>query len=94
MVLSLANLRRWLVRAVAGDGRIYAVESPSLIAGASRAWTGSPLVCTSGRRTIAAVALLRLLASDGAVTCRPITCWLAQQAGSVSWRMTATNYLG
>jgi uncharacterized protein (TIGR02679 family) len=103
VVLSLANLRRWPVRAVAGDGRIYAVENPSLIAEASSGWTGPPLVCTSGRPTVAAVTLLRQLASDGAViyqhadfdpTGLAITGWLAQRAGSVPWRMTATDYLG
>lgn len=103
VVLSLSNLRRWPVRAVAGDGRIYAVENPSVIAEASSGWTGPPLVCTSGRPTIAAVTLLRQLASDGAViyqhadfdpTGLAITGWLAQRAGSVPWRMTATDYLG
>ena len=103
VVLSLSNLRRWPVRAVAGDGRIYAVENPSLIAEASSGWTGPPLVCTSGRPTIAAVTLLRQLASDGAViyqhadfdpTGLAITGWLAQRAGSVPWRMTATDYVG
>ena len=103
VVLSLSNLRRWPVRAVAGDGRIYAVENPSLIAEASSGWTGPPLVCTSGRPTIAAVTLLRQLASDGAViyqhadfdpTGLAITGWLAERAGSVPWRMTATDYLG
>jgi uncharacterized protein (TIGR02679 family) len=103
VVLTLANLRRWPVRAVAGDRRIYAVENPSLIAEASSGWAGPPLVCTSGRPTIAAVTLLRQLASDGAViyqhadfdpTGVAITGWLAQRAGSVPWRMTATDYIG
>jgi uncharacterized protein (TIGR02679 family) len=103
VVLSLANLRRWPVRAVAGDGRIYAVENPSLVAEASSGWTGPPLVCTSGRPTIAAVTLLRQLASDGAVVYQhadfdptgvAITGWLAQRAGSVPWRMTAADYVG
>ena len=42
VVLSLSNLRRWPVRAVAGDGRIYAVENPSLIAEASSGCDWSP----------------------------------------------------
>jgi hypothetical protein len=33
----LANLRRWPVKAVAGDRQIYAVENPSLIAEAAPA---------------------------------------------------------
>ena len=41
VVLSLANLRRWPVTAVAGDGRIYAVENPSLVVEASRGWTAT-----------------------------------------------------
>jgi uncharacterized protein (TIGR02679 family) len=103
VVLSLSNLRHWPVGPVAGDGRVYAVENPSLIAEASSGWTGPPLVCTSGRPTIAVVTLLRQLASDGAFiyqhadfdpTGLAITGWLAQQAGSVPWRMTATDYLG
>ena len=102
VVLTLANLRHWPVKAVAGDGPIYAVENPSLIAEASSGWTGPPLVCTSGRPTIAAVTLLRQLASDGAVirqhadfdpTGVAITGWLAQRAGSVPWRMTAIDYV-
>jgi uncharacterized protein (TIGR02679 family) len=99
VVLSLANLRHWPVRAWAG----YAVENPSLIAEASPGWTGPPLVCTSGRPTIAAVTLLRQLASDGASiyqhadfdpTGLAITGWLVQRTGSIPWKMTATDYLG
>ena len=102
VVLSLANLRLWPVRAVAADERIYAVENPSLLAEASSGWTGPPLVCTSGRPTIAAVTLLRQLASGGAVVYQhadfdpaglAITGWLAQRAGSIPWKMTAADYL-
>jgi uncharacterized protein (TIGR02679 family) len=102
IVLSLANLRRWPVRPLPGNGRVYVVENPSLIAEASTSWSGPPLVCSSGRPTIAAVTLLRQLASDGAVvyqhadfdpTGLAITGWLAQRAGSVPWKMTAGDYL-
>jgi hypothetical protein len=73
------------------------------IAEASSGWTGPPLVCTSGRPTIAAATLLRRLASDGAViyqhadfdpTGLALTGWLAERAGGVAWRMTATDHLG
>ena len=103
VVLSLANLRRWPVPPVVAGGRVYAVENPSLIAEASPDWTGPPLVCTSGRPTIAAVTLLRQLASGGAIvyqhadfdpTGLAITGWLAQRAGTLPWKMAAADYLG
>lgn len=102
-VLSLANLRRWPLTPLASSGRIYAVENPSLVAEASNGWSGPPLVCTSGRPTIAVVTLLRQLGSEGAVVYQhadfdptgvAISGWLAERAGSVPWKMTAADYVG
>jgi uncharacterized protein (TIGR02679 family) len=102
LVLSLSNLRRWPVPPVAREGCVYVVENPSLIAQASSGWTGPPLVCTSGRPTIAVVTLIRQLTAGGATayqhadfdpTGLAITTWLAQRSGTVPWRMNAGDYL-
>lgn len=102
VVLSLANLRRWPVDAVASSSRIYVVENPSLIAEASSRRRAPPLVCTSGRPTIAAVTLLRQLTAGGAAayqhadfdpTGLAITAWLAERAGTVPWKMSSSDYL-
>lgn len=65
-------------------------------------WTGPPLVCSSGRPTVAVVTLLRQLGAGGARLFQhadfdpaglPITAWLAEHAGTTPWRMTAADYL-
>jgi uncharacterized protein (TIGR02679 family) len=101
-VLSLAQLRRWPVPPAPTDGCVHVVENPSIIAEASPAWDGPPLVCSSGRPTIAAVTLIRHLAAAGATvyqhadfdpTGLAITAWLAGRTGCVPWKMTAAEYL-
>jgi uncharacterized protein (TIGR02679 family) len=101
-VLSLAQLRRWPLPPAPGDGPVYVVENPSMIAEASPAWDGPPLVCSSGRPTIATVTLIRQLAGAGATvyqhadfdpTGLAITAWLADRTGCVPWKMTAADYL-
>jgi uncharacterized protein (TIGR02679 family) len=102
VVLSLANLRRWPVRPLAPGACAVTFENPSLIAEAAGDWTGPPLVCSSGRPTVAVVTLLRQLGAGGATlyqhadfdtTGLAITAWLAQRAGTVPWRMTSGDYL-
>jgi uncharacterized protein (TIGR02679 family) len=103
VVLSLANLRRWPLRPLPSDARLYVVENPSLLSeAAARWWDGPPLVCSSGRPSVATTTLLRQLTRDGATALQhadfdpaglAITQWLAQQAGTVPWRMTAVEYL-
>jgi uncharacterized protein (TIGR02679 family) len=104
VVLSLANLRRWPVRPLPGGAALFVVENPSLLAEAVNrpgGWQGPPIVCSSGRPTIATVTLLRQLGADGA-TCYQhadldpsglaITGWLAQRAGTTPWKMDASDY--
>ena len=101
-VVTLAQLRRWPMNALDRSGLIYVVENPSLISdAASGGWTGPPIVCSSGRPSVAVVTLIRQLGADGAA-CRQhadfdgaglgITAWLADRAGTTPWLMTADAY--
>lgn len=101
-VVTLAQLRRWPMSALDRSELIYVVENPSLISdAASRGWTGPPIICSSGRPSVAVVALIRQLGAGGAV-CRQhadfdaaglgITAWLADRAGTTPWLMTADAY--
>ncbi|HEX3426970.1 MAG TPA: TIGR02679 family protein, partial [Acidimicrobiales bacterium] len=102
-VLTLSQLRRWPVPAAPAGGTVIVVENPSLLReAASGGWRGPPLVCSSGRPTIAVVTLLRQLSARGAtvrqhadfdVAGLAITAWLADRAGTIPWRMTAADYL-
>jgi len=101
-VLTLAQLRRWPVAPLPDEPATYVVENPSLVAEAARTgWSGPPLVCSSGRPTVAVVTLLRQLAAAGArcfqhadfdATGIAITTWLAERAGTTPWRMTTDAY--
>jgi len=104
VVLSLANLRRWPLPALPAGAAVFVFENPSLIAAATAGgWSGPPLVCSSGRPSVAVVTLLRQLGAGGASlyqhadfdpTGLAITGWLAERAGTVPWRMTGGDYLG
>ncbi|HLI44940.1 MAG TPA: TIGR02679 family protein [Acidimicrobiales bacterium] len=103
LVLTLANLRRWPRPPLAPGERAFVVENPSLLAEAAAAGVlGPPLICSSGRPTIAVVTLLRQLGAAGARLYQhadfdpagvAITTWLQQHAGTTPWRMTAADYL-
>lgn len=103
VVLTLATLRRWPVKPLGRSARLYVVENPSVIsAAAARRWAGPPIVCSSGRPSVATVTLIRQLTGAGAQALQhadfdpaglSITAWLARQAGTVPWRMTADDYL-
>lgn len=102
VVLSLSNLRRWPLPARPAGSHLFVVENPSLVTEAARVGLGSPLVCSSGRPTIATVTLLRQLGAHGATLHQhadfdpaglSITAWLAERAGTVPWRMTSADYL-
>ena len=103
VVLSLSNLRRWPVPALPPGACAFVFENPSLIAeAAARRWSGPPLVCSSGRPTVAVVTLLRQLGAAGATLYQhadfdpaglAITSWLAERAGTTPWRMAATDYV-
>ena len=81
---------------------LYVVENPSVISdAASGGWTGPPIICSSGRPSVAVVTLIRRLGAEGAA-CRQhadfdgaglaITAWLADRAGTTPWLMTADAY--
>lgn len=102
VVLTLAQIRRWPLPALPSDAVVYVVENPSLLAAAARrGWRAPPLVCSSGRPTVAVVALLRQLLAGGATARQhadfdaagvAITQWLADRVGTVPWQMTAKVY--
>lgn len=101
-VLTYAMLRRWPRPPLPPEVSAYVVENPTLIADAvARGWSGPPLICSSGRPTMAVVALIRQLAADGATVRQhadfdpaglAITQWLAERAGTTPWRMTCADY--
>jgi uncharacterized protein (TIGR02679 family) len=102
-VVTLAQLRRWPIAALGRPGVAYVVENPSLLSdAASNGWDGPPIVCSSGRPSVAVVTLIRQLGAAGA-PCRQhadfdvaglgITAWLADRAGTIPWSMTAGAYL-
>jgi uncharacterized protein (TIGR02679 family) len=103
VVLTLSQLRRWPLAPLPTDHFAYVVENPSLVAEAAGVgWNGPPLLCSSGRPTVAVVTLVRQLASRGGVVLQhadfdpvglAITGWLAERAGTIPWRMTASDYL-
>lgn len=103
VVLSLSNLRRWPVPPLAPGSCAFVFENPSLIAeAAARGWSGPPLVCSSGRPTVAVVTLLRQLGAAGATLYQhadfdpaglAITSWLAERAGTMPWRMAGSDYV-
>ena len=101
--LTLAQLRRWPITAMAAGDRVFVVENPSILAAAMRrGWRGPTLVCSSGHPTFAVVTLLRQLMADGCVCFQhadfdpagiTITRWLASRAGTTPWHMAAHDYL-
>jgi uncharacterized protein (TIGR02679 family) len=103
VVLSLANLRRWPRPALAATSKAFVVENPSLVAEAAAAgWSGPPLICSSGRPTVAVVTLVRQLGAAGAAVFQhadfdpaglAITAWLAERAATTPWQMSRAAYL-
>jgi uncharacterized protein (TIGR02679 family) len=102
-VLTLAQLRRRPFPPLPAGNVAFVVENPALVSEAAAvAWSGPPLVCSSGRPSIAVVTLLRQLGAGGAVLAQhadfdagglSITNWLADRAGTTPWRMEAADYL-
>jgi uncharacterized protein (TIGR02679 family) len=103
VVLTLSQLRRWPVDPLPAGGAAFVVENPSLVAeAAGRGWGGPPLLCSSGRPTIAVITLVRQLRAAGGEVYQHadfdpaglgITAWLGQRAGTIPWRMGAADYL-
>ncbi|MGH9000121.1 MAG: TIGR02679 family protein [Acidimicrobiia bacterium] len=102
VALTLAQLRRWPLAALPASTVVYVVENPSLLTeAASRRWSGPPIVCSSGRPTLATVLLLRQLGTQGATLVQHadfdvaglgITSWLAERVGTRPWRMSERHY--
>jgi uncharacterized protein (TIGR02679 family) len=101
-VLTLAQVRRWPLAPLDASEVSYVVENPSLLSHAAASkWAGPPIICSSGRPSVAVVTLIRQLGAGGSI-CRQhadfdaaglgITAWLAERAGSVPWLMTADAY--
>lgn len=100
LVLTLSQLQRWPIDVLDPKGSAYVIENPALIAtAAARRWNGPPIVCSSGRPSVAVVTLLRQLGpplyqhADFDVAGVEITAWLTEHAGSIPWRMTSSIYL-
>lgn len=105
VVLTLAQLRRWPRTGLGSGAIVHVVENPSIVAEAVRGWRAGarPLVCSSGRPSVAVVTLLRQLGANGATMRQHadfdaagtgITAWLADRAGTTPWRMNADDYAG
>lgn len=102
-VVSLAQLRRWPLEPLGAGEVAYVVENPSLLTeAAARGWCGAPIVCSSGRPTVAVVTLLRQLGASGArlrqhadldAAGLGITAWLSDRAGTTAWHMDRSDYL-
>ena len=101
-VVTLAQLRRWPLAPLHVSEVTFVVENPSLLSyAAAEKWTGAPIICSSGRPTLAVVTLIRQLSAGGS-TCRQhadfdatglgITAWMAERAGTTPWLMTADAY--
>jgi uncharacterized protein (TIGR02679 family) len=104
VVLTLSTLYRWPRPALPRASCVYVFENPSVIAEAARRrWSGPPLICSSGRPTVAVVTLLRQLGGAGATlyqhadldpTGLAITDWLRERAGTTPWQMDGTGSNG
>lgn len=102
VTLTLSSLRRWPRPALPAGSAAYVFENPSVLAEAQRRrWRGPPLVCSSGRPTVATTVLLRQLGASGARLLQhadfdpagiAITAWLANRAGTTPWEMTRDAY--
>lgn len=102
VVLTLSQLRRWPLEPLPATACAYVVENPSLLGqAAALAWDGPPIICTSGRPTVAVVTLLRQLGGRSASLHQhadfdpvglAVTTWLAERAGTKPWMMGVAEY--
>jgi uncharacterized protein (TIGR02679 family) len=101
-VLTLSQLLRWPIPPLDASAVVYVVENPSLLADAARrGWSGPPLICSSGRPSLAVVLALRQLGQAGATLLQHadfdaagigICSWLAAHAGTSPWKMSSSEY--
>ena len=90
VVLTLSQLQRWPLDPLPPGRPAYVVENPALVAAASGGgWDGPPIICSSGRPSIAVVTLLRQLGAERATLHQHadfdgarlgITLWLSRHA--------------
>jgi uncharacterized protein (TIGR02679 family) len=102
IILTLSQLKRWPVDPLPAHNPAFIVENPAIVAAAAATgWQGPPIICSSGRPSIAVVTLIRQLGSCGAalrqhadfdVAGLGITTWLAGHADTTPWLMTAADY--
>ncbi len=101
-ILTLSQIRRWPIDPIPTDRCAFVVENPAIVAAAAtQGWDGPPIICSSGRPSIAVVALIRQLGALGAPIHQHadfdaaglgITSWLGNRAGTTPWLMTADAY--
>ena len=102
VILTLSQIERWPIDPLPADHCAYVVENPAIVAAAAnQSWDGPPIICSSGRPSIAVVSLLRQLGAHGAALHQhadfdaaglSITAWLSSRAGTTPWLMTANAY--
>lgn len=102
VILTLSQIKRWPIDPLPADRCAFVVENPAIVAAAAtQGWSGPPIICSSGRPSIAVVSLLRQLGAHGAALHQhadfdaaglSITAWLHSRAGTTPWLMTADTY--
>jgi uncharacterized protein (TIGR02679 family) len=102
VILTLSQIKRWPIDPLRSDRCAFVVENPAIVAAAAnQSWDGPPIICSSGRPSIAVVSLLRQLGAHGAALHQhadfdaaglSITAWLSSRAGTTPWLMTADAY--
>lgn len=102
VILTLSQIKRWPIDPLPASRCAFVVENPAIVAAAAnQSWDGPPIICSSGRPSIAVVSLLRQLGAHGAALYQhadfdaaglSITAWLSSRAGTTPWLMTANAY--
>jgi uncharacterized protein (TIGR02679 family) len=102
VILTLSQIKRWPIDPLPADRCAFVVENPAIVAAAAnQSWDGPPIICSSGRPSIAVVSLLRQLGARGGALHQhadfdaaglSITSWLISRAGTTPWLMTANAY--
>lgn len=101
VVLTLRQLQRWPADAPVDAPVAHLFENPSLLAELAGTSPAPPVLCSSGRPSLAVVLLVRRLVAGGTRVRQhadfdpsgiAITRWLADRAGTVPWRMGCADY--
>lgn len=101
VTFTLAQLRRWPLR-TAAPAAVRVVENPAVLAAASRDGCATPLVCTAGLPSVAALLACEQLAAAGSslhvhadfdpAGLRIVAGLLDRFPQASAWRMTAADY--